>query len=499
MSAQSAISRGAYRQAFLMCCQIIEQQADFADAWFLKSVVAAAQGGIYPAVQWARKASLLDAGNAEYLAHQAQYLSMLKRHSEATVIADESGACKNVGAIQLDILAGVYSKAGDHKKALFALKKAVSMQKKNPFLYFNLAANYQILGNFPQAKQNYEQVINLQPDFYRAYWALSGFPNTDFDAHLLTRLLHLLSGPRLGPKDELMLCHAVAREYERRGDAVRAFSYLRRGKLKQSRKLAYNFESDREIFTRLANKVTEQSLTRVRPSSHTQAPIFVVGMPGTGITLMEGILEGHSQVTSLGEVQNFGAAVKRAANSKADVVLDASVIDAFERTDFDEVGSRYLSSLKAYQSPGGSVRFVNKLSLNFFYIGHILTALPEAKIICMRRNASDTCRSSYKQLFASKSADYNYAFNLEDTAEYYLQFDQLIRHWRKLFGGRIMEVAYEELVDTPESVSWDVMKYCGLPWEDDCLKGYNSQRAVSCNGPAKVSKAIFKTTVDSLL
>lgn len=492
-NAQIAINRGDYQRSFHLCRDILQQDPSHNDAWFLLSVIYAAKGGLPQALDCVDKALASDADNAEYLTHKARYLCMLGRDEQAVSAADQASTCSSLRALELDTLGVVYTKVGEHEKALAAMDKAISLQANNPQFHFNRASSQQFLGKLEQAKASFEQAITLKPDFYRAHWALSELLKNSAETSYLPRLTELMSAQRLSAEDELYLCHAIAREYEHQQQPKEMFEYLKRGKQRWLKKINYTFKADKQLFDSLKNTITTEAVDCVSHGETEKQPIFIVGMPRSGTTLMERILDSHNEVISLGELHNLGIAVKEASNTRSAQVLAPEVINAFNNTDFAQVSSRYLSSTRFLRKH--HQRFVDKQPLNFFYIAHILMAFPNAKIICMRRNPLDTCLSNYKQLFAIDFALYNYSHDLLDTGRYYLQFDQLMAHWQRLFGERILQVDYERLVDSPVETVKTVLAYCRLPWQASCMDFYKTKTAVSTASASQVRQPIYSSAV----
>jgi hypothetical protein len=288
----------------------------------------------------------------------------------------------------------------------------------------------------------------------------------------------------------LHLRHALAKELEDLGRCDESFAHLVAGRSRKRAASGYDFARDAELFEAVARALP----TPLPPDTHatTTAPIFVVGLPRTGTTLVERILASHPQVASAGESQNFGVLVKRAAGTRSPTVLDSETIARSARVDLAAVGREYLQRTRP---PGGEPRFVDKLPLNFFYLGHVAQALPGARVVVLRRDPLDTVVANFRQLFATTMPYYRYAYDLSDIARYWLAFDALVAHWRRVLTGRLHEVQYEALVADPEPSIARMLGHCDLDWEPACLAFDRNPAAVATASAVQVRQPLYTSSV----
>jgi len=220
----------------------------------------------------------------------------------------------------------------------------------------------------------------------------------------------------------------------------------------------------------------------------------VVGMPRTGTTLVDRILSSHSAVASAGELTDFTLVMKRLVRTPSPYVLDAATLDAAAAIDPAAIGEAYVRSVR--ETLGLTGRFVDKMPLNIFVAAHILRALPEARVICLRRHPADTVLANYRQLFSTQFSYYAYAFGLRETAGYYVKFDRLVRQLEaRLPPDRFRVVNYEDIVTDFERAVRSLLDFCGLPFEQACLDFHENAGPVATASAAQVRQPLYTSAL----
>ena len=225
-------------------------------------------------------------------------------------------------------------------------------------------------------------------------------------------------------------------------------------------------------------------------------PIFIVGMPRTGTTLVERILSQHEHVHSLGEFSLFPQLLGSMANevmakNKQSV---KNLHDAVMQIDFAELGRRYTDA--ASEISGGAIVTIDKLPVNFLYCGFIKKALPKAKIVHLCRNSMDTCYAIYKTLFINA---YSFSYDLEELANYYISYRQIMDHWHHVMPGQILDIQYEDLVMDAEQVAKRLVEWCGMSFKSDLLNYYQTDSVSTTASAAQIRKPIYTTSVQKWL
>jgi hypothetical protein len=231
----------------------------------------------------------------------------------------------------------------------------------------------------------------------------------------------------------------------------------------------------------------------VAKTARVDEPIFVIGMPRTGTTLVERILTSHPSVHAAGEMSTFGLLLKRESGTTTPRVIDPETVIAAQKCNMGAVGKGYLK--EGYRIAGLASRFVDKMPLNFLYVGFIHQALPNAKFVCLRRNPLDTVLSNFRQLFATNFSYYNYAFDLKDTARYYLMFCDLMERWQELLPDHVLQVNYEDMVADQERVTAAILEHCNLPWDDACLAFEKNAAPVATASSVQVREPLYRKAV----
>ncbi|MBI1361857.1 MAG: sulfotransferase family protein [Alphaproteobacteria bacterium] len=409
----------------------------------------------------------------------------LGRTTEAVEAATAAEALAPRDAYSLDTIAVVFTKAGLHERAVPLYKQAATSTNA-PGYHYNLAAALQFLGRMDEARASYRACLARDPAHPLAWSGLVQITRQTPEANDIPALERAFAARANNPEAVHILGHALAKTNEDLGDYPRAMNWLAKAKAVRR----FDPAAEDALFA-----AAERSASAFCPEGHTSArPIFIVGMPRTGTTLLERILSSHSEVSTAGELNDFASSLCRATGNAADRLYHPAVIDAAARADPKAIGEAYVASVSATLGLAG--RFVDKQPLNVFLAPLILRALPDARIICLRRHPADAVLSTYRQAFAGSARIYDYTFDLEGAARHYLKFDRLVRRLAEtLPADRFCEVSYEAIVSDLEGQVRRVLEFCDLPFEPACLDFHENAAPVATASAAQVRQPLYATSV----
>ncbi|HEX8414729.1 MAG TPA: sulfotransferase [Sphingomicrobium sp.] len=491
--ARAALQRGDLRAAVTAAKALALSDPEGSAGFFLLGMAAAEAGEVAKAIPLI-EAAVERGPEAEHLAQLARLLILLRRDGEAADAARKAMALTPSDALTLDTIGCVLARLGDHEASVAAFAAAVAEQPENLDYRYNLAAASGFTGRVDEARAHYEMILARNPGDARVHYALAILSRQTPENNHVPRLEAALRKARR-PDDSLRIRYALAKELEDVGSAADAFRHLSTANAAHKQAIRYDFQQDAAIFDALEALFAGSHASIVAgPGDPSPAPIFVIGMPRTGTTLVDRILSSHRDVGSAGELQAMPLAVKQLAGTSTRVVIDPATIIASADVDPSAVGKAYLARASHHRPPG-LARFTDKLPANFLYVGHIVRALPNARIVCLRRNPMDTIWSNYKNLFASQSAYYAYSYDLMDTARYYARFDRLMAMWEKLWPGRVLHFSYETLVADQEGQTRRLLEHCGLDWDGSCLFFQDNVAAVATPSAAQVRRPIYADSV----
>jgi tetratricopeptide (TPR) repeat protein len=492
-AARDALGRGDMAAVKRFATALIEREPHEPEGPFLLGLAQAAAGQIGAAIRQLHCAIAL-APRGEYRAQLARLLLLARRDTEAAAVLAAVETDLPADALSRDTIGCAYARLANHDAALPHFAEAVRLAPRQIDFRYNLAATLSFIGRTDEAATELETLIAIAPHHGRAYHLLSGLrKQTSADNHI-PRLGAAAAQAKSGP-DRLLLGYALAKELDDIGRAQDAFAALAAANGEHRRSLRYSFAQDAAVFDAIERHWSIGDRAPVAAPVDLPAPvfdigpIFIIGMPRTGTTLVDRILSSHPDVESLGELQALPLAVKAAAGTRTRTVLDPDTVAAAAGADPALIGNDYLARAQPYRRTG-KPRFTDKFPGNFHYAGLIARALPSATIVCLRRNPLDTVLSNFRNLFAVSSRYYDYSYDLLDIAAYYVRFDRLMAMWRRILPNRVLELEYEALVADQEGETRRLLAHCGLDWSARCLEFHTNAAAVSTPSAAQVRRPL---------
>lgn len=468
---------------------MIKKYPDSAAALDVSSRVALALGQRELAADFARRAVAGDGKSFSFCAQRAACLLAMRKHSEALEIIEVLAHRGVLSAAEEDTIGNLYSQAGNQQRALDSFRRAAELEPERAHFSLNLALSLQAIGDLDQAEKAFDRCIELDPAEGEAWLHRSRLRKQTDQRNHLKDLQKALSDVDGNWRREMTLRYALAKEYEDLGQYPQSFSELQRGAGLRRRHMNHDAAADLKAMEEIKSCFSEEYFAQTTNSCDSDEPIFIVGLPRTGTTLVERILGSHSDVFAAGELNNFAEALTAlAGKSKPRNRMDFIRLSA--EVDSERLGSLYIESTRPLT--GRTSHFVDKLPLNFLYCGLIHRALPKAKIIHLQRDPMDACYAIYKTLF--KQA-YPFSYELTELGNYYLAYRGLMAHWHRLIPGVILDVEYELLVTEPEEQTRRLLEYCELPWQEACLNFHRNAAPSMTASLSQVRQPVYTSSV----
>ncbi len=377
-------------------------------------------------------------------------------------------------------LGATLKRLGKLKESELIYRKLLSLNPEFALGYNNLGNTLLEFGNLEEAKSNFRKAIELKSDLAETHRHLSLVKKFDSKDEQYLKMKELSLNKNIS---EDQLCHinfGLAKASEDLKDYEQAYLFYRQGNQLRKNLLNHNFNHDTNLYNQLKShhlQIKQNSL-ETKSLNNKLLPIFIVGMPRSGTTLVEQIISSHSLVSGAGELSFIGNFGRDLAKGLTDINLEAIL----------EFRKKYLSKLQNFSN--GNLIVTDKMPNNYHYIGLIIAAFPEAKIVHVKRNPAAVCWSIYKNYFASNDLDY--CHQLDDIIKYYELYKDLMKFWKKEFSKKIYDIDYELLTVNQEGETRKLINYIGLNWEDKCLQPQNNTRNINTASSAQVREKVYQ-------
>jgi tetratricopeptide (TPR) repeat protein len=362
-------------------------------------------------------------------------------------------------------------------------------------LHLWIAHSLKTIGRQQEAIEEYRAALAARPEFGDAWWSLANLKTYRFSPQDIEQMRAAEAAPTTPLVDRYHLCFALGKAYEDRGEFSESWSFYERGNALKHAENRYLPEIT-ETNTRLQSAVCTREFFAARQGCGVPDPdpIFIVGLPRSGSTLIEQILASHSRVEGTQELADIQRIVMELRGRATDLENPRfpGVLAELTAEDFRRLGARYMEDTRIYRRTGRPL-FIDKMPNNFRYIGLIHLMLPNAKIIDARREPMACCFGNLKQLFSSGQ---EFSYSIDDIARYYRTYLELMRHWSVALPGRVLKVQHEDLVEDLETQVRRILDYCGLPFEAACLEFHKTQRSVRTASSEQVRRPISREGVD---
>ncbi len=474
------LAAGKCDEASACCQRLLGAKPDLVEAHFLVGLIALQLKQTWTAVSAFGSVTKLQ---EDHGAAWAQLANLFMRAGQPT--RADSALAKAVehndgNPIIFDLIGTTHGLLGEHEESEVWITKAMEKQPRNIMFLVNLANNQMFLGKLDEAEALIHKVLKLQSRNPNAHWILSNVRKAKNRDHV-GQLEQLVQQEKVDPRGLAFLNYGLGKELEDLEEWDQAFEAFDRGAKARRSTIKFDVQAEIEMYQAFGETFTTEWLSNDASGHDDPSPIFVVGQPRSGTTLIERIITSHSQVHSAGELKQFGTCIRRLSDYREPTRYSAKLATLAADVDCEKLGKAYMRTTAKLR--GTLPRFVDKLPPNYLYLPLILKALPKAKIIHLTRNPMDACFASFKQLFADA---YPHSYDQAEMARHHARYFHLMALWRERFGDRFFDISYENTARDLEPSARALIEFLELPWEDACLEFHKQDAAVTTASAVQV-------------
>ena len=425
----------------------------------------------------------------------ALVLDRCNRHEDALVEVETLLAADPGNPNLQNLKAVVLGKLGDYGNAIRLYESILDRRPKEPRVWMSLGHALKTEGQTDRAIIAYRRAIELNPGFGGAWWSLANLKTMRFDAGDIAAMQRQLRHGGLDDDQRLHFEFALGKAQEDAGEYADSFAHYAKGNALRRAQLPYDAEQNAQRRRRAQATYTREFFAGRSGAGHDDAsPVFVVGMPRAGSTLVEQILSSHPQVEATMELPDIIAITRdlRVRSKQPEATSYHDIVANMDPAAFKALGQRYIETTRIQRKQGRPF-FIDKMPNNFAHVGLIQLILPNAKIIDARRHPLACGFSNFKQHFARGQ---NFSYDLTDMGRYYADYVALMAHFDAVLPGRIHRVIYEQMVDDTEAEVRSLLAYCGLEFDERCLRFFENDRAVRTASSEQVRQPIYREGVD---
>jgi tetratricopeptide (TPR) repeat protein len=445
-----------------------------------------------------RRAVVIEPRSDKFHLHYGTVLLDQHKVEEAAAAAKRALALNPDNHDTVNLMGRIAFERGDLEESLVHYRRALALKPDLADAYNNMGNVLKELGQLQEAQNAFLQALRLDPDIAGVYVNLADSKTfKPGDPHLaaMERLAAKTEG--LSKTDRMQLDFGLGKAYADLKDYDRSFRHLLAGNAAKRATVAYDEQGTFALFDRIEALFTRDLIAAKSGAGDPSAlPIFVIGMPRSGTTLIEQIIASHPAAFGAGELQTFNDVILEVRNPGGNTIPYPEFVPALDAAAIGKIGARYLSSVRALAAKHGVAnpeRITDKMPSNYYFAGLIHLALPNARIIHTVRDPVDTCISCFSKLF---SAEQNHTYDLAELGRYYKRYERLLAHWRRVLPkGRILDVRYEDVVADLDGQARRIIAHCDLPWDDRCLAFHKTDRPVRTASATQVRQPIYKSAV----
>jgi tetratricopeptide (TPR) repeat protein len=442
---------------------------------FLKRIVRLAPGDVQP---------LIELGN--FLIERSRFPEAIAQFESAEQQAPETAEAPLS-------LGNLFSILGQTDNAVSAYERCLALEPDNPSAHVGLGHIRRIQGDQPAAREAYEQSVRIRPEFGTAWWYLASLRGYVLDDGAVATMQAQLSKDRLPVDARVGIHFAMARAAESRDDFAAAWQHYVDGNSTKRQNVRYDPVKTEVEQTNIKKAFSGELIASSSAAPDAEGtPIFIVGMPRSGSTLIEQVLASHSKVEGTGELPYILMMAAGMIEQQPGILHYTELVGEFDQDDLARLGSIYQANALSHRTTGNPY-FTDKMPANFAHLGLIRMMLPQAKFIDARRGPMATCVANYRQLFAQGK---NQSYDLVELGEYYLGYLSMMDHWDDVLPGQVLRVQYEDVVADLETETRRILEFCSLPFEEACLEFHKSERPVNTASAEQVREPIYQSGIN---